>query len=175
MEVPRDRVKSRLFVEVGGDRFPFLGEEKLEELMAERAPWLEARVGDITWSVAVRFERRLARSFGRENVWLAGDSGHVTSPVGVQSMNVGLREADELADVICRIQRGTAAPEIVEAYNLERQQEWRSLLGLEGNLAPAAGAEAWVGERAQRILACVPASGRDLRALLGQIHLEMTP
>lgn len=175
LDVPRDRVKSRLFVEVGGDRFPFLSEESLEDLMAARAPWLEARVGGITWSVAVRFQPQLASSFGRDNVWLAGDSGHVTGPVGVQSMNVGLREADELAILISRLQRGSAASDLALTYDRERRAEWRSLLGLEGCLKLAPGGEAWVGERASRLLTCVPASGRDLRVLLGQIGLEMTP
>ena len=78
------------------------------------------------------FERRLATSFGRDNVWLAGDSGHVTGPVGVQSMNVGLREADEVATMIDRIRSCAAMPEIVETYNRERRKEWRALLGLEG-------------------------------------------
>ena len=172
-QVPEERVKNRLFVEVGGDRYPFLSEDKLEQLMAERAPWLEAEVGGVTWSVAVRFENRLAGSFGRDHVWLAGDSGHVTGPVGVQSMNVGLREGAELAAKIERVQGGADAGELAAAYDRQRRREWRSLLGLDSLPKPAAGAEPWVKERTARILACVPASGRELQNLLGQVGLEM--
>ncbi len=46
---------------------------------------------------------------------------------------------------------------------------------LEGCPASAPGGEPWFGERARRILACVPASGQDLRVLLGQVGLEMPP
>jgi hypothetical protein len=50
-------------------------------------------VKDVAWSMAIRFERRLARSLGGGPVWIVGDAAHVAPPVAVQSMNRGLVEA----------------------------------------------------------------------------------
>ena len=79
--------------------------ERLEQLIAARAPWCTARPTQIYWSTVALFERRLARSFGEGGVWLAGDAAHHAAPVGVHSMNSGLVEARELAARISRIQR----------------------------------------------------------------------
>ncbi len=172
--VPRSRSKSRLTVQVGDDTFPFLSEDKLAELLAARAPWFDADIGEITWSVAVRFQHHLAKSFGHGNVWLAGDSAHVTAPVGIQSMNNGFQEAHELAQAMAGIQRGEGSPDLLESYGRERRAEWCRLLGTEGVVEPATDTEEWVKQRAGRILSCIPASGDDLRRMLEQIGLQLT-
>jgi 2-polyprenyl-6-methoxyphenol hydroxylase-like FAD-dependent oxidoreductase len=60
------RDKSRLTVQIGEQTYPHLGRDRLEELLEQRAPWFRGRIGEIHWSMAVRFERRLAERFGRE-------------------------------------------------------------------------------------------------------------
>jgi len=171
--VPRTRTKDRLAVSVGGATYPYLDEERLHKLLAERAPWFDADVEDVTWSIAVRFERRLAESFGRGRIWLAGDSAHMTGPVGVQSMNVGFREADRLARAVTAARRGVGDGDLLEAYGRESRREWLQLLGVEGGVRAGSGADDWVRRRAERILPCVPASGDPLRRLLGQLGLEL--
>ncbi len=86
------RIKDRLAVELGGQAFPVLGEESLAKLIAERAPWFDGRIGEIRWRIVVRFDSCLASALGRQRAWLAGDAVHMTGPVGMQSMNLGLRE-----------------------------------------------------------------------------------
>src|SRR5206468_9627340 len=90
--------------------------ERLEELIAARAPWWTARPTEIYWSTLGLFERRLARSFGKGAVWLAGDAAHQPAPVGVHSMNSGLVEACELAARISGILRAGKAPSILEEF-----------------------------------------------------------
>jgi 2-polyprenyl-6-methoxyphenol hydroxylase-like FAD-dependent oxidoreductase len=170
--VPQTRTKSRLIVQVGEDTFPFLSEDKLQELLTARAPWFDAEIGDITWSVAVRFEYRLAASFGRDNAWLAGDSAHVTAPVGVQSMNVGLREARDLAAAVDAVLNRNASREVLATYGRERRDEWRTLFGLDAARAGSGAAE-WVRQRRDRIVPCIPASGDDLCRALQQIGIEL--
>ncbi len=172
--VPDTRKKSRLAVQIGEDMFPFLSEEKLRELIAERAPWFDAEIGDVRWSVGVRFERRLAERFGRGNAWLVGDAAHLASPVGVQSMNVGIREGHDLARRLAEILHGRGTADLLEAYNTERTREWRRVLGLEKALESGAGADGWVRRRSARIPATIPASGDDLETLLRQLGLELT-
>ena len=146
--------------------------ERLEGLIAARAPWCTARPTQIYWSTLGLFESRLARSFGRGGVWLAGDAAHQAAPVAVHSMNSGLVEARELAARIARIQRAGAAPSLLEAFATETQEAWQSLLG-PGQVRALPGADPWVRQNAARILACVPASGDDLDPLLEQIGLTL--
>jgi NADPH-dependent dioxygenase len=166
------RFKSRKFGEVGEEPFPYLIAGKLQELARERAPWFEASLGEVVWSAAVPFERRLVDRFGLGNVWLAGDAAHLASPIGNQSMNVGLREAHELAWRIAGILGGRLPHETLERYDRERRREWRLLQGLAGPLSANSEASPWVRSQAERILPCVPASGESLDLLLEQIGLE---
>jgi 2-polyprenyl-6-methoxyphenol hydroxylase-like FAD-dependent oxidoreductase len=74
----------------------------VQKVAKQRAPWFSAGVKEVTWCTEVVFEQRVARQFGRDRGWLAGDAAHQTGPVGVQSMNVGLSEAAALAGAIPR-------------------------------------------------------------------------
>jgi 2-polyprenyl-6-methoxyphenol hydroxylase-like FAD-dependent oxidoreductase len=142
----------------------------LNARIRERAPWFPKVEGPIHWTSAVIFAKRLAGSFGRGRVWLAGDSAHLTSPVGVQSMNAGLGEARDLADRIADTLGGNGSGSL-EEYDRGHRERWRFLLGID--VGPeAGGADAWVRERASRILSSVPATGDDLRRLLAQIGLS---
>ncbi len=168
------RIKSRLAVQIGGRTYPQVSVEDLWALIDERAPWFDGSVDQINWSMAVRFEKRLAASFGRDLFWLAGDAAHLTSPVGAQSMNVGLREANQLSSIISDILRHNGSAEALDAYNRERVAEWRSLMALDGGSAAKPDADRWVRDRAARIIPCLPASGDHLRQLAGQIGIEYT-
>jgi 2-polyprenyl-6-methoxyphenol hydroxylase-like FAD-dependent oxidoreductase len=169
------RSKGRLAVQLGGDVFPYLDRDDLGRLVAERAPWSGDGPGrgELDWSVAVRFERRLASRFGDGRVWLAGDAAHLAGPVGVQSMNVGLREAHELAWRMAEVLHAGGSEELLAAYERERRAEWRRLLGLEGAPAVADGAAPWVARNAGRLLSCLPASGDDLALLARRVGLEL--
>ncbi|MGE5813860.1 MAG: FAD-dependent monooxygenase [Acidobacteriota bacterium] len=149
--------------------------QRLEQLIAERAPWCTARPTQIYWSTLGLFERRMARSFGKERIWLAGDAAHQAAPVGVHSMNSGLVEARELAARISRIQRSEGAPSLLQKFAAETHDAWERLLGDGTAVRALPGADPWVRQGAERILACIPASGDDLEPLLGQIGLTAAP
>ena len=168
------RFKSRLYPEVGDEPFPYLVRDKLGELISELAPWFAAELGgEIVWSMAVRFERRLAGRFGHGKAWLAGDAAHLTSPIGAQSMNVGIREAYDLARRFGFILREDYPPELLESYETGRRHEWRQLLGARGKPEPGPATDPWVRKHAARILPCVPGSGDDLVLLLRQLGLVL--
>jgi len=143
---------------------------RLEQLIVERAPWCTARPTQMYWSSLGTFERYLTRSFGQGGVWLAGDAAHLATPVGVHSMNSGLVEARELAARISRIQRGEE-PSLLQEFAAEKLEEWQWLLGASQAVRALPGADPWVRQNAERILACMPASGDDLEPLLEQIGL----
>jgi 2-polyprenyl-6-methoxyphenol hydroxylase-like FAD-dependent oxidoreductase len=149
--------------------------ERLEQLIAARAPWCTARPTQIYWSTLGLFESRLTRMFGKGGVWLAGDAAHQAAPVGVHSMNSGLVEARALAARISQIQRAGGSPSLLQEYASEMHDAWQWLLGAGRAVRALPGAEPWVRQMGARILACIPASGDDLEPLLKQIGLTTTP
>jgi 2-polyprenyl-6-methoxyphenol hydroxylase-like FAD-dependent oxidoreductase len=148
--------------------------ERLQQLIAERAPWCTARPTDIYWSTLALFEWRLARSLGKGGVWLAGDAAHQAAPVGVQSMNSGLVEARELAARMMRIRYAGGSTSLLEEYATGIHRAWQWLLDAGRAVRALPAADPWVQQNAARILACIPASGEDLEPLLGQIGLTAT-
>jgi 2-polyprenyl-6-methoxyphenol hydroxylase-like FAD-dependent oxidoreductase len=148
--------------------------DRLEQLIAARAPWWTARPTQIYWSTLGLFESRLARSFGNGGVWLAGDAAHQAPPIAVHSMNSGLLEARELASRISRIRRSSGAPSLLEQFATNMHETWERRLDA-GRVRALPGADSWVRQNAARILACVAASGDDLEPLLQQIGLTATP
>jgi 3-(3-hydroxy-phenyl)propionate hydroxylase len=145
--------------------------ERLEKLIAARAPWWTARPTRIYWSTVALFESRLARSFGKGGVWLAGDAAHRAAPVGVHSMNSGLVEARELSARMTRVLRTGAPASLLEEFATETREAWQWLLGADREVQALPGANPWVVQNRTRILDCVPASGDDLEPLLGQFGL----
>lgn len=149
--------------------------ERLEQLIAARAPWWTARPTQIYWSTLGLFESRVTRSFGKGGVWLAGDAAHQAPPVAVHSMNSGLVEARELAARMTRILREGGAAPLLEEFASQTHQAWQGLLGGGPDVRALPGAHPWVQQNSARILACVPASGDDLEPLLKQIGLTAAP
>jgi 2-polyprenyl-6-methoxyphenol hydroxylase-like FAD-dependent oxidoreductase len=146
--------------------------ERLEQLIAARAPWWTARPTQIYWSTLASFAARLAPRFGKGGVWLAGDAAHQAAPVAVRSMNSGLVEARELAVRMSEALRSGTASRL-EEYATETHDTWHGFFGGGRTVRARDGADAWVRQNAARIFACVPASGDDLESLLGQIGLTV--
>src|SRR5581483_853998 len=146
------------------------GQAAIAELVASRVPWIGGNC-TIGWSGVAAFERRLATSYGADSVWLAGDAAHTTSPLGVQSLNVGLREAVALADAIAREVRGEAGA--LRAYEAGFRAEWELLLGRR----PLPTNDPWLQKHAAQLVPALPASGPALRHLLRRLgaDVEETP
>ena len=145
---------------------------QLQEKLAARAPWFQAGVKDVGWATHIQFDHRCARQFGRSRAWLAGDAAHQTGPVGMQSMNMGLREGADLAARLKLILRENGSLDLLQTYDQERRAEWEQMLGLKGGPKPGAKTDAWARQRGGELPACIPASGPELTQLLGQLGLE---
>lgn len=145
---------------------------RLEQFVASRAPWCTARPTQVYWSTLAVFEPRVAGSFGRGGVCLAGDAAHQAGPVAVHSMNSGLVEARELAARIARTVR-EGQPSSLAEYAAETQAAWRELLGAGREVRALPDATPWVRDARTRIVASLPASGEDVEPLLTQIGLTL--
>ncbi len=152
------RDKDRLFIQVGNQGYHVLESGILDEMLAQRAPWFNGSVDRFRWRMLVRFERRLARHFGRGRVWLAGDAAHLTGPVGMQSMNIGLKEGHQLGNALADIIHGEAGPEILEQYESGRLKEWQALMGVSTGLASRPETDPFLSGKLDRMLSCLPAS-----------------
>jgi len=144
----------------------------VERLAQKRAPWFGGKVKDVYWWAHIRFQHRLAKRFGEGRGWLAGDAAHQTGPIGVQSMNEGLREAVDLAGKLKQILRDGASPELLESYHNAHRNKWEKLLGLKGAPSAKTPANPWAKDHWAKILSCIPATGEDLTHLAGQLGLD---
>ena len=145
--------------------------ERLKSLIAEHAPWHTDVPAEIEWSAVTHFERRLARRFGRGRVWLAGDSAHITSPFGGQSMNGGLTEARGLVEHMAGcIQNGKSLAGL-EQLGAASEREWQRLLGFGTFYEARSNAPAWLREQARRLVPTLPLSGADLQHALKQLGI----
>jgi len=168
IEFPR---KDRMAVKMDDRAMDEQFRKHVRKLVERRAPWFESSIQAFDWFTMVQFEHRLANRFGQANCWLAGDAAHQTGPVGMQSINVGLNEAAELAEVFRKILREKASLSLLESYNRTSRNEWQQLLGVAGGLVATAKTNPWVKQYSERILPCIPASGPDLIKLLDQLDL----
>lgn len=146
----------------------------LKELLAARMPWYATEVERCTWSGVAEFRSALAVRFGLGRVWLAGEAAHLTGPLGVQSLNVGLDEANELALRISDALRHPARSDFGREYEAKRMLQWRELLGLEDRAALSARSPEWARKNLARMVPCLPASEADLDDLLDQLRVVPT-
>jgi 2-polyprenyl-6-methoxyphenol hydroxylase-like FAD-dependent oxidoreductase len=149
------------------------GLHQLRRLLNDRAPWFQSQIQEIVWTADVQFEPRLARHFGQNVCWLAGDAAHQTGPVGMQSMNIGFREAADLADVLTRILRKGGSRDLLKDYDRAHWGEWSQLLGFKTGATSTGTAAEWARRRAARIVGSIPASGADLTCLLKQLGIDL--
>src|SRR6202023_2541223 len=65
--------------------------------------------------------QRVASSFRRGRVLLAGDSAHVNNPIGGMGMNGGIHDAVNLADKLARVWHGEADEAVLDLYSRQRR------------------------------------------------------
>jgi 3-(3-hydroxy-phenyl)propionate hydroxylase len=68
-----------------------------------------------------RVHQRVAKSFRRGRVFLAGDAAHVNNPVGGLGLNCGIHDAMELAETLEQVSTGRAGPQLLDRYERRRR------------------------------------------------------
>jgi 4,5-epoxidase len=115
-----------------------------ENVLAEVAGVLEERTGcdpslirDPEWVTSFRIHRRLANTYRKGRILLAGDAAHVHSPFGGQGMNTGIGDAENLAWKLAMVVNATADNALLDSYEAERRPIAAGVLkwtGASGNL-----------------------------------------
>lgn len=81
---------------------------------------LRVKVEAVNWFSTYHVHHRVAERFHEARCFLAGDAGHVHSPVGGQGMNTGLGDAFNLSWKLAEVLQGRAQSAILDTYNQER-------------------------------------------------------
>jgi 2-polyprenyl-6-methoxyphenol hydroxylase-like FAD-dependent oxidoreductase len=92
-----------------------------QEALASLDVELGVTHGAVDWFSTYRVHHRVASKFRVGSVFLAGDAGHVHSPVGGQGMNTGLQDAHNLALLLADVAQGRVSEQALDRYERERR------------------------------------------------------
>jgi 3-(3-hydroxy-phenyl)propionate hydroxylase len=77
---------------------------------------------DVPYHALYAVHQRVAATFNKGRVLLAGDSAHVNNPIGGMGMNGGIHDAMNLAEKLADIWFGRAGPEVLDRYSRQRRK-----------------------------------------------------
>ncbi len=97
---------------------PVTAEEIRESV--RRVSGLDLRFGEIKWTSRFGDATRLAETYRRGRVVLAGDAAHIHFPAGGPGMNTGLQDVANLGWKLAAAVAGWAPPGLMDTYHTER-------------------------------------------------------
>lgn len=103
-------------------------EIQFSDLQEEVETVTGTRIARVNWFSKYRVHKRVADHFQQGRVFLAGDAGHVHSPVGGQGLNTGIGDAVNLAWKLAAVLKGQASASLLDTYEAERLPFARSLV-----------------------------------------------
>jgi len=105
---------------------------ELMQSFLDEEPAIGARIREVTWSSAFEISNRIATSYRKGRVFLAGDAAHIHDPSGGQGMNVGIQDGQNLAWKLAAHLQGSAPENILDSYERERRPVALSVLEATG-------------------------------------------
>jgi 3-(3-hydroxy-phenyl)propionate hydroxylase len=90
-------------------------ERRLQKFIPKAGPY------EVVHRNLYNVHQRVAASFRRGRVFLAGDAAHVNNPLGGLGLNFGIHDAVELSDLLGRVILGEAAHDILDLYDRQRR------------------------------------------------------
>jgi len=114
-----------------------LSAEGLTTLLHERTGRDDVVIRAVSWASAFEMSARLADTYQRGRVFLAGDAAHCHPPTGGQGLNTSVQDAYNLGWKLAAVLDG--APEsLLSTYEKERRPVAETVLGLSEKLLEAA-------------------------------------
>ncbi|MEV6825980.1 FAD-dependent oxidoreductase [Amycolatopsis sp. NPDC051102] len=108
---------------------PPAGEEAITRRIRAHTRNRAVAVHDIRWRSVFRPNIRLAETYRRGRVFLAGDAAHVHTPAGAQGLNTGIQDAHNLGWKLGQVLAGAGA-RLLDSYEAERLPIAAGVLGL---------------------------------------------
>lgn len=145
----------------------------IDRLLADRGPTgHHAEVREVVWSSRFRVHHRVAASYRRGPVFLAGDAAHVHSPAGGQGMNTGIQDAVALGALLADVLLGAAQPTVLDSYERLRRPVAQQVVALTDRITRAAtldGPPARLRNLALRAVGSIPPMRRALAMNLSEL------
>ena len=91
---------------------------------------LAAQIAELAWSSRVRLQRRVADTFRRGRLYLAGDAAHAYSPATGQGMNAGIQDAVNLGWKLAFAAAQPGDERLLDSYDQERRPVARQVLAM---------------------------------------------
>jgi hypothetical protein len=91
---------------------------------------LRTRITELAWSSRVTLQRRVADSFSRGRLYLAGDAAHAYSPATGQGMNAGIQDAANLGWKLVFAAAQPGGGPLLDSYDRERRPVARQVLAM---------------------------------------------
>ncbi|MGJ0620474.1 MAG: FAD-dependent monooxygenase [Methylocystis sp.] len=118
-----------------------------EDVGPRLARMLGVSVTQVNWFSTYRVHHRVAKRFRVGRCFLAGDAGHIHSPVGGQGMNTGLGDAMNLSWKLASVINGAANATILETYEIERRAFAKTLIATTDAAFRALSARGWLARQ----------------------------
>lgn len=124
-QMPYDRPPGlwRVLFSVNADtpEAELLSEDNVERLMQGLVPRPGERY-DIVHKSTYRVHQRVAETFRKGRMLLAGDAAHVNNPLGAMGLNGGIHDAANLYPKLAAVMRGEANEAVLDRYMRQRRQ-----------------------------------------------------
>ncbi len=104
-----------------------LSDEFIADLLK---PWNVEGAITIERKAVYTFQAIVAKNWRKGRVLIAGDAAHQMPPFAGQGMCSGLRDSTNIAWKLDAILKGTAAPDILDSYQVEREPNVRAIIGM---------------------------------------------
>lgn len=95
---------------------------RLERFLPRQKPY------EITHVNLYKVHQRVASTYRRDRVLLAGDAAHVNNPLGGMGMNFGIHDAFSLGEKLAKVIQGTAGDDLLDLYDRQRRSAATSFL-----------------------------------------------
>ena len=96
-----------------------LQDEAQQELLHDIVP--DAGHIEVLETRPYRIHRRLASSYGKGRIFLAGDAAHLNSPSGGMGMNGGIHDAFNLCEKLAAVLQGQSDASVLDRYERQRR------------------------------------------------------
>jgi 3-(3-hydroxy-phenyl)propionate hydroxylase len=106
--------------EEAADESRMLDPARIEERMQGVQP--NPAAYEVRHRTAYRVHERVAETYAKGRVFLAGDAAHINNPLGGMGMNGGVHDAFNLADKLSRVWKGEADLTLMERYSRQRRK-----------------------------------------------------
>jgi len=111
--------RASLYAREGQSIEQALTDEGLQDLLHDIIP--ETGPIEVLESRPYRIHKRLASTYRRGRVFLAGDAAHLNSPSGGMGMNGGLHDAFNLTEKLVSVLQGDADERVLDRYERQRR------------------------------------------------------